>query len=398
MRRFRFPRLAALTLGCLLPGTAGAGAQADAAPADPPAAAKTAPDPLAAASTRIAEASRRIDATGKALAAAASAPDQIAALGRAIEAYDAALGVLREGVGTAARREQAIGVDLSDRRAEISRLLAALEAMSRTPQPAEAMHPLGPVGAARASAMMAQLAPAMQAQATKLADELAALQAARRLRIEGEAQLQAGLATLAAAQSRLSEAMSRAAPAEPGPESPAATLLARDSATLTELAAALAKSSTATPPASAPPDEASPYAWPVEGAVLRHFNEPDAARVRHPGIVLAADPFALVSAPADAIVRYAGPFLEYGYVVVLEPDPRTMIVLAGLAQLRVASGAAVRRGELLGVLGGRAPDVEEYVMQPESETGAGPGETLYIEVRRDRGPIDPEPLFANDNG
>ena len=61
-----------------------------------------------------------------------------------------------------------------------------------------------------------------------------------------------------------------------------------------------------------------------------------------------ATPFALVTAPADAIVRYAGPFLEYGYVVVLEPDPTTMIVLAGLAQLRVETGAPVRRGELLG--------------------------------------------------
>ena len=76
----------------------------------------------------------------------------------------------------------------------------------------------------------------------------------------------------------------------------------------------------------------------------------------------------------------------------------TMIVLAGLAQLRVETGAPVRRGELLGVLGGRPLGAEEYVMYPDSETGADTGETLYIEVRRDRGPIDPEPLFAKDNG
>lgn len=386
--------IAALALAGSLPVLAGAGAEAAAAPA----VASEAADPLATAAARIAEASGRIAAAGKALEAAGTAPDQVAALGKAIEAYDAALGALRASVADAAAREQAIGVDLSDRRQQISRLLAALEAMSRTPQPAQAMHPQGPVGAARAAAMMSRLTPALQDQATKLADELATLQSARRLRTEGEASLQSGLTTLAAAQARLSEAMRRAAPGEPGPDSPSATLLARDSASLTELAAALAKSAGASPPpAAGPPAEPASYAWPVDGTVLRHFDEPDAARVRHPGIVVAAQPFALVSAPADALVRYAGPFLEYGYVVVLESDPRTMIVLAGLAQLRVETGASVRRGDLLGVLGGRPLGVEEYVMLPESETGAAGGETLYIEIRRDRGPIDPEPLFAKDN-
>lgn len=387
MRRLRLPRLAAIALACALPGSAGAEA-----------AATTAADPLAAASARIAEASGQIAAAGKTLEAANGASDQVAALGRAIEAYDAALSVLRDGVAEAAAREQAIGVDLSDRREEISRLLAALETMSRTPQPVQAMHPLGPVGAARAAAMMTRLTPELQAQAEKLSGELDGLQAARRLRTQGETSLQAGLATLTAAQARLSDAMSRAAPPEAGPDSPTATLLARDSVTLGDLAAALARSAGAAPPAAMPPTAPTPYAWPIDGAVLHHYNEPDAAHVRHPGIVVTATPFALVSAPADAIVRYAGPFLEYGYVVVLEPDPETMIVLAGLAQLRVQTGAAVARGELLGVLGGRPLGVEEYVMLPESGTGAAGGETLYIEVRRDRGPIDPEPLFAKDNG
>jgi septal ring factor EnvC (AmiA/AmiB activator) len=134
--------------------------------------------------------------------------------------------------------------------------------------------------------------------------------------------------------------------------------------------------------------------WPVRGEVLRGFDEPDAAGVRRPGVVLRAAPLSLVRAPADATVRYAGPFLEYGYVVVLETGPETMVVLAGLAQLRVGAGTAVGRGEPLGLLGGRPLGVEEYVMLPQSDTGAGGSETLYIEVRQGRGPVDPEPLFA----
>jgi septal ring factor EnvC (AmiA/AmiB activator) len=120
--------------------------------------------------------------------------------------------------------------------------------------------------------------------------------------------------------------------------------------------------------------------------------------VRRPGLIVGTAPLALVTAPADGLVRYAGPFLEYGYVVVLEPDAETMVVLAGLARLQVATGATVRRGDLLGLMGGRPPDVEEYVMLPEAETGAGAGETLYIEVRRGKGPVDPEPLLVGQNG
>ena len=90
--------------------------------------------------------------------------------------------------------------------------------------------------------------------------------------------------------------------------------------------------------------------------------------------------------------------LEYGFVVVLEPDSETMVVLAGLDRLLVGTGATVGRGDILGLLGGRHPEVEEYVMTPEAEPGSGPNETLYIEVRQGRGPVDPEPLFAGKNG
>jgi septal ring factor EnvC (AmiA/AmiB activator) len=132
--------------------------------------------------------------------------------------------------------------------------------------------------------------------------------------------------------------------------------------------------------------------WPVAGEVLRRFNEPDAAGVRRPGVVLVAPALALVRAPATAVVRYAGPFLEYGYVVVLEPDRDTMVVLAGIAQLQVQTGETVDRGDLVGLLGGRPLDVEETVM-PDAGTGAGMSETLYIEIRNGQGPVDPEPLF-----
>jgi septal ring factor EnvC (AmiA/AmiB activator) len=342
------------------------------------------------------DAAGRIAAASAGIAEAEAAPEQVAALGRAVGAYQAALAALGVEVAEAGRREQALALDLADRRIEIQRLLAALGAMSRTPRPAQALHPEGPLGAARAAAMMARLTPAMQERAQALAEELAALRTARRLHAESRAGLEAGLARLGAAQAALSAAMAAASPQPADPGEPTVTMMARDSETLSALAAALARTGDAPePPAEGGADK---LLWPVAGQVLRHFNEPDAAGVRRPGIIVEAAPLALVQAPADAIVRYAGPFLEYGYVVVLEPDAGTMGVLAGLAQLRVRTGTPVGRGELIGLLGGRALDVEEYVMLPASDTGAGGGETLYIEARQGRGPVDPEPLFEGEDG
>jgi septal ring factor EnvC (AmiA/AmiB activator) len=341
----------------------------------------------------IAGASGRVESAGAALAAAERAPAEVAPLAEAVAAYETALAALQAGVAEAGGREAALAAELGGRRWEIMRLLAALEAVSRAPAPAEGLHPQGPLGAARAAAMMQRVTPALRAEAGSLAGDIADLRATRALRLRGEETLAAAHARLGTARAALAAALAAAAPpVDAGGE--ALTMMARDSESLSALAAALAKSAEPPPPAAA---DDRPLLWPVEGTVLRRYDEPDAAGVRRPGLVLFAPPLSLVRAPADAVVRYAGPFLEYGYVVVLEPDAETMVVLAGLAQLQARTGAQVGRGELLGMLGGRAPDVEEYVM-PGGGTGAAPGETLYIEVRRGRGPVDPEPLFAGDNG
>jgi septal ring factor EnvC (AmiA/AmiB activator) len=336
-------------------------------------------------------AAQRFAAAGEALTAAQAEQAELAPLARAIAGYDQALAALRAEVQAAAGREAVLAQDLEARRVEVTWLLAAMEAMSAAP--GQRLHPQGPLAAARASAMIERLRPAMRAEARALAAQVAEMRAARTRQEEGKAALAAGLQRLAGARVALAEAMARAAAAEVA--DPALTMLARDSASLSQLAAALAEEPGAPPPPRGP---AEALAWPVAGEVLSHFNDPDAARVRRPGIVVGTAPLALVTAPADALVRYAGPFLEYGYVVVLEPEPETMVVLAGLARLQVGTGAEVRQGDLLGLMGGRPPDVEEYVMLPGAETGAGARETLYIEVRHGKGPVDPEPLFVGQNG
>lgn len=355
------------------------------------------PSLAAADAASVAAATARVSVAGETLAAAEAAPGQLAPLARAVAAYGAALDGLRAEVQAAGADATAVAVALEARRLQTARLLAAMQTISATP--GQVLHPQGPAAAAQAAAMMRRLTPAMRAQATELSRQLAMMQAAREVQASGKEALSAGLVKLAAAQAALETAMEASAP--PAEPDPALAALARESLSLTQLSEALADQpvGAALPSVAASGEAAAEgMAWPAAGQVIRRYDEPDGAGVRRPGIVLGASPRALVTSPGDALVRYAGPFLEYGYVVMLEPAADTMVVLAGLARLQVASGAVVRRGDLLGLMGGRPPDVEEYVMQPDAADGSGALETLYIEVRRGDGPVDPEPLFSGQNG
>jgi septal ring factor EnvC (AmiA/AmiB activator) len=62
---------------------------------------------------------------------------------------------------------------------------------------------------------------------------------------------------------------------------------------------------------------------PVLGTVLRRFDEADAAGVARPGPGAATRPNALATTPWPASVRYAGPLLDYGNVIILEPEVTT---------------------------------------------------------------------------
>jgi septal ring factor EnvC (AmiA/AmiB activator) len=357
--------------------------------APPALAAADASEAVRAATARVAEAGATLDAAG-------STPADLGALAEAVSGYEAAVAALSGAVGEAGARTAALEAEFAERRPEIMRLLAALEGISRTPPPQRGIHPDGPLGAAQTAAMMTRLEPALAEEARALAADVQALDAARERRAAEAAALAAAEARLAGARETLAAAAAAAAPTGGGPEITPLTMMARSSESLTALAAALAKADDA----PAPPEgkAVEPLLWPAPGAVRLRFDERDAAGVRRPGLVLATAPRAVVRAPSDAVVRYAGPFLEYGYVAVLEPDAETMVVLAGLAQLQVGTGAMVRRGELLGLMGGGSPPGLEESVIPDPESGAGPGETLYIEIRQGRGPVDPAPLFDGDNG
>lgn len=343
-------------------------------------------------------AAAEVAVAGRALMEAEANGDRVRALSAAIPAYDEALSTLRQVAIGAGLGERQIAANLADRRGEVMRLAAALQTLSRTPPPVQALHPGGPVAAARAAALMAHVTPALAREADDLRTELAHLDQARQLRRAALDDLSTGLERLTRARHDLSAGIAANAHGYDTVETAALQAsLVRDSDSLSALAKTLARVPAGA--ADGDPGAEDPMLWPIAGGrQVLGFRERDSGGERRPGLLIAAPPLSLVSAPAGAMVRYAGPFLEYGYVVVLETDGGTVVVLAGLAQLNVRAGEPVARGDLLGLLGGRDLDAEEYVMLPAAEAGAGDAETLYIEIRHGRGPVDPAPWFDGGNG
>ena len=138
---------------------------------------------------------------------------------------------------------------------------------------------------------------------------------------------------------------------------------------------------------------------PVRGVILRRPGEPDAAGIERPGLLIATRPGALVTTPTDATIRYAGPLLDMGNVIILEPRSDVFLVLAGLQTLYGDTGQVIAEGTPIGLMGGLRPDLTQI---PSSTGGEGAGtdrsETLYIEVRMENSPVDPETWFRLGQG
>ena len=192
--------------------------------------------------------------------------------------------------------------------------------------------------------------------------------------------LEEGLDGLRAARLALGRALTEreALPARLVDDPAALARLAASADTLDAFASAFAPGAGQDGPAAP-----EPGAWPlpVPGTVLRAFREADAAGTARPGIILATRPGALVTAPVAASLRYAGPLDGYGLVIVLEPGPGLLLVLAGLAEVYGTPGEVVAAGAPLGLMGGPPQDAGAIAREAARGAGGERTETLYLEAR-----------------
>ncbi len=323
------------------------------------------------------------------LADASTSLAQRRALAAAIRAYEAAMQSLRRDIGKVAAKARARARTLAQAEAELRHLTGGLARLGRVAAPLVLTGAQDPRDGARALLLMEDAADGVRNRAELLRQERAALSNLQAQQQALLSDLEDGRDRLAVIRDRLiSRIEEDRTVAEPFPD------LGEDAANLAALAVALEN----TLPAATEdvPSDLGPYATPVDGPLTRTFGEPDPAGLERPGIAIATAAGALVTAPAESTVRFTGRLDGYGEVVILEPQENVLMVLGGLGKYLVRSGEVVEPGGVLGFMPGfTGEEASHEELSPDGGDAGGKAstKTLYMELRVNQAPVDPQPWF-----
>lgn len=347
--------------------------------------------------TTAKRASQMLDGAADSLQEAESASDRVGALTETVRAYEEGLSALREGLRRAAIQERSIALVFEAKRDRLSRLLGVLQTIGTSPAPLLMMHPTGAIGTARSGMILSEVTPALQNEALVLRQQLEEVRDIRSLQKSAADQLTRSLSEVQTARAELSKAIADRVdlPRSFTSDSNKMRALVESSDTLQGFASGLTDLN--------PSDLNNPADFeavkgqlplPVAGTVLHRFNETDAAGVKRPGVVLATRAQSLVTAPWPATLRYSGPLLDYGNVVILEPQKGYLLILAGLGQTFGEVGEVLDHGAPIGLMGGLTPNPDAFLITAAKGGGGNQQESLYIELRQGEEPVDPTTWFA----
>lgn len=352
------------------------------------------------ATTAARQAAQQLETAAIALENAESARDRVRALTETVQAYEAGLSAMRDGLRQAALREGQLQRRLNAREAEIADLLGVLQTIGAAPPPVLMVHPGGPQGSARAAMMLAEVTPALNNRAAELRQDLTEVRTLRLLQQSAAETLEKGLAGVQEARAELSQAVAdRTDLPQRFTEDPVRTaILISSTETLEGFASGLSQITDEVIQPSAADISAlkGELPMPVQGLLLRRAGQADAAGITRPGIVLATRPRALVVSPTPATIRYLGPLLDLGNVVILEPQADTLFVFSGLAEVYGQTGQVIPADTPVGLMGGSDPEIGTILSTSSEGTGTDRSETLYIEVREGTDPVNPQEWFQID--
>lgn len=350
---------------------------------NPGATAQAAADRLRAASTQLNEAK--------------SARDRVKALTSTIQAFETGLDAMREGLRLAATRESVLSRQLAARDGEVAELLGILQTISRAPAPVLMAHPDGPSGAVRSGMLVAEVTPALTVRANALRRDVEEMTLLRSLQETATDELRTALSGVQDARTSLSQAMAdRKDLPKKFTEDPVRTaILVSSTETLDAFAGGLSKITTSEALGPLPDivELKGQLSFPIEGRILRSAGEADAAGIERPGILIAARPKSLVTTPTTATIRYHGPLLDLGNVVILEPQANLLFIMTGLDTLYGEIGQVLPAGFPVGLMGGNSDEIDQIVSQGSDGAGNTRSETLYIDVRENNESVDPLSWF-----
>lgn len=345
---------------------------------------------------QAARASADLSTAVTALNDAQTAKDQVTALSQTIHAYELGLDALREAMRQASIREAALTFEYDGKRDRVAKLIAALMQIEANPGPLLLLHPDGALGTVRSGMLLADVTPALQSQAETVRSDLTELNDLRNLQLGAGEKLTAGLKAAQAARTTLSKAISDRTDLPKRFTEDQNTLLGllESSDTLDAFAAGLIITPDETGSIRNFASAKGTLPLPVLGKILRRAGEPDAAGTVRPGISLATQPLALVTAPWPATIRFHGLLLDYGNVMILEPGNGYLLILAGMTTIYGELGEVVAAGAPLGLMGGQEAGVKDFLISAQQGGGGQATETLYMELRQGATPVDPAEWFA----
>lgn len=339
-----------------------------------------------------------LEDAAESLRQAGGARDRVEALTETVQAYEHGLDALRAGIRDAALRERTILLMFEAERARLARLLGVLQRIEEAPAPATLLHPEGPLGTARLGMIVADVTPAVAREARQLRAQLEELSVMRALQDSAVGDLEAGLTGVQEARFALSQAIADRVdlPERFDLDQDAMARIVNSVDSLGSFAALLAQ--TPAPSFDIIRDfqaARGSLALPARGTLVRAFNEADAAGIARPGAVLAVPQNALLTAPWPASIRYAGPLLDYGNVIIIEPQVDYLMIIAGVGDVFVSAGELVPEGAPLGLMPAVNSGEETDLIVSDALGGsAGLTETLYIELREGGSPVNPMVWFA----
>jgi septal ring factor EnvC (AmiA/AmiB activator) len=343
---------------------------------------------------------------------------QSVAAAHAVQEHEATLSQFEDRLTALAIEEKRKRTELESKRAQQGRLLMALVQIARNPQQGLALTPGDPVAVLRGAVLMGAAVPPIEARARALKADIAAMAMVRdqiadawakysdeRDKLQGKkTQLDALIAEKADLQERASQGA-----AESGRKIAQLATQAHDLHDLIERTEAERRrheaeerARLAPPPAphdgraievTAPPpvllDPGKPrkirpfkqarghVVIPASGVLVRRFGDTNKLGITSKGLTFETRPGAVVVAPFDGRIVFAGPFRGYGQILIIGHGGGYHSLLAGLGRVEGSVGQWLVAGEPVGTMA-------EGTEKPR----------LYLELRHNNQPINPLPWLA----
>ena len=360
-----------------------------------------APTPAEAAGAQAAQAAEALRSAIGRLDKALSADDQVVALGDVIRAYELGQAALRDSLRRAALREAQVRAEFDQESARLSRVIGVMTAMQKSPETLMLLHPAGASATAQSGMVLSAITPALQAEADRLRVGLDEIKTVRQIQQSAADTLAQGVAQVQEARRLLASAVTDRSqiPTRFGENPAELTALLQSADTLDAFASGIAamEQDIGAPMADFEAAQGS-LPLPAMGEVLLGFSQPDENGIKRPGLTLGTAPAALVTSPWPATIRYRGPLLDYGNVMIVEPSRGYLLIVAGLAQVFGEPGDVLAAGEPLGLMGGQEGPAAEFgaAFVESAASGAAPKsmQRLYVELRKGKETLDPAEWFV----